>query len=252
MPPKKKTFNPLAASIIFASVVLSASLVFFGLQMGGGLLKDDVLADEIEAGIKAYIQKAQDEYNEQAEAAKTPAVISEDFSDDDAVLGDVNAPVTIIEFSDYECPFCARFYSETLPQIKADYIDQGLVKLVYRDLPLPSHSNAYPAALAAECVRDQLGDAAYFGMHDRIFGGSSQLNSEVLEGYAGELNVDMAEYNNCVESEKFKDEIYADRDAAHSVNLTGTPSFIINGVVITGAREYEMFKQIIDTELDNQ
>src|SRR3990167_5491591 len=90
--------------------------------------------------------------------------------DDDAVLGNENAPVTIIEFSDYQCPFCRKFWTETLPSIQKEYIDTGKVKFVYRDLPLTSiHPSAQPAAEAANCVREKGGDEAYFKMHDKIF-----------------------------------------------------------------------------------
>lgn len=85
-------------------------------------------------------------------------------------LGDANAPVVMIEFSDYECPFCGRFFSQTLPQVKSEYVDTGKVKFVYKDFPLTSiHFNAQAAAEAARCVRDQLGDDGYWNMHDAVF-----------------------------------------------------------------------------------
>src|SRR3989304_1908007 len=94
-----------------------------------------------------------------------PSVVKASL-DDDAVLGDKNAPVTIIEFSDYQCPFCRKFWTETLPSIKSQYVDTGKVKIVFRDFPLTSiHPSAQPAAEAAECVREQGGDKAYFEYH---------------------------------------------------------------------------------------
>src|SRR3989344_6683922 len=89
--------------------------------------------------------------------------------DDDAVLGNEDAPVTIIEFSDYQCPFCRKFWTETLGQIKSEYIDTGKVKLVFRDFPLSSlHPQAQASAEAAECVKEKGGDEAYFKMHDKM------------------------------------------------------------------------------------
>src|SRR3989338_7030937 len=99
-----------------------------------------------------------------------PAPTAQVTVDDDAVLGNKDAPVTIIEFSDYQCPFCRKFWTETLPSIQKKYIDTGKVKFVYRDLPLTSiHPSAQPAAEAANCVREKGGDEAYFKMHDKIF-----------------------------------------------------------------------------------
>lgn len=95
--------------------------------------------------------------------ARGPAVVS---TDDDPALGDPNAPVTIIEFSDFECPFCRRFWQETLPQIKAEYIDTGKARFVYRDFPLSMHPGAFPAALAANCANQQ---GKFWEMHDKIF-----------------------------------------------------------------------------------
>ena len=91
-------------------------------------------------------------------------------ADDDAILGDKKATVEIIEFSDYQCPFCRKFWTETFSQIKKDYIDTGKVKFVYRDFPLESiHPASMPSAIALECVREKGGDAAYFKMHDKVF-----------------------------------------------------------------------------------
>ncbi len=250
MAPTKKNDYTLVASIIFAAVAISASLIFFAFQFSGGNLKDDVLAEKIGEGIEAYVQKTQQEYDEKAQAAQPPAQVNvADFIDDDAVLGNADAPIAIVEFSDYECPFCGQFFRETYPQLKSEYIDKGLVKMIYRDNPLGFHPNAYPAALAAECVRDQLGDAGYFKMHDKIFT-EGDLSLSSLESYAISVGANAATYEKCVESEKFKDEILADSNDAMSANLTGTPSFIVNGTVITGAQPFAAFKQVIDAELN--
>src|SRR3989304_10036092 len=106
-----------------------------------------------------------------------PSVVKASL-DDDAVLGDKNAPVTIIEFSDYQCVFCRKFWTETLPTIKSQYINAGKVKLVYRDFPIPSlHPMAQISAEAAECVREKGGNAAYFKYHDKVFGEQNVLDS---------------------------------------------------------------------------
>jgi len=164
--------------------------------------------------------------------------------DDDPILGNPNAPVTIIEFSDYQCPFCAKFWSETLPLLKKDYIDTGKVKLVYRDYPLSFHQMARPAAEAAECVRSAAkSDAAYFKMHDKIFANHESLSVDNLKTWAKELGYDI---ESCLNSGKFAKEV--EKDIADGGSL-GTPTFFINGKRLRGAQPYSAFKQVIDAEL---
>ncbi len=174
-------------------------------------------------------------------------VKAEVSADDDAVLGDKNAPVEIIEFSDYQCPFCARFWSDTLPSIKSEYIDAGKVKLVYRDFPLESiHPMALPAAVAAECVREKGGDSAYFEYHDKIFANQQALNSANLKAWAKELghNID-----SCLDSNKFANEVRKDTSDGSASGVQGTPAFFINGQLVSGAQPFSVFQQIIEAEL---
>jgi protein-disulfide isomerase len=188
--------------------------------------------------------------------------------DDDAVLGDPNAEVTIIEFSDYQCPFCRKFWVETLPSIKEQYIDTGKVKFVYRDFPLVSlHPQADKFAEAVECVRDQGGDTAYFEMHDKMFeeqnilDGGDRLNGPVkgtaqftlddVKGWANELGYDIGD---CVDSGKFKSEVQKDVADAQSLGGQGTPFFVImgsdgEGTPLSGAYPFSSFQQVIEAEL---
>lgn len=165
--------------------------------------------------------------------------------DDDAVLGDEDAPVTIIEFSDYQCPYCARFWSDTLPSLKKEYIDTGKVKLIYRDYPLVSiHPMAQPAAEAAECVRDAAGsDEAYFEMHDKIFANQQTLSVDNLKKWAKEIGYDIG---GCLDSGKFTNEVKKDTTDGGSL---GTPTFFVNGKQLRGAQPFSAFKQVIDAEL---
>ena len=168
--------------------------------------------------------------------------------DDDAILGDPKAPVTIIEFSDYECPFCAKFWSQTLPLIKSEYIDTGKVKLVYRDFPLSSiHPMAQAAAEAAECTRDAAGnDAAYFEYHDKIFANQASLSESSLKQWAQDLGYDIS---SCLDSGKFRSEVLKDSADAQSAGGRGTPFFVINGIPLSGAQPFSVFKQAIESEL---
>ncbi len=191
-----------------------------------------------------------------------PTERTEVSEDDDAVLGNKDAPVTIIEFSDYQCPFCRKFWTETLPELKENYIDTGKVKLVYRDFPIDSlHPSAAPAAIAAECVREKEGDEAYFKYHDKIFEEQNILDSGSKEGpvtktvtftnndlkaWAKEIGYDIS---SCLDSNKFKNEVQEDfQDGANS-GVQGTPGFFINGRLLSGAQPYSVFEQAIEAEL---
>ncbi len=167
-------------------------------------------------------------------------------ADDDPVLGDKNAPVTIIEFSDYQCPFCERFWSQTLPLIKANYIDTGKVKLVYRDFPLGFHQYAQKAAEAAECADDQ---GKYWEMHDKLFQNQAALTINDLKRYASELGLDTSTFNQCLDSGKYTKEVQKDLADGSASGVSGTPSFFVNGVQIVGAQPYSAFEQAIEAAI---
>jgi protein-disulfide isomerase len=166
--------------------------------------------------------------------------------DDDSILGDEDAPVTIIEFSDYECPFCARFYLNTLPQLKREYIDTGKVKLVYRDFPLSFHQNAQKAAEAAECAGEQ---DKYYEMHDKIFENQQAITTTNLKEYAKEIGLNTNEFNECLDSGEMASEVQKDFQDGQSIGVRGTPTFFINGKLLRGAQPFEEFQKIIEKEL---
>lgn len=168
--------------------------------------------------------------------------------DDDAVKGDANAPVTIIEFSDYECPFCERFYSDTLNQIQKEYIDTGKVKLVYRDFPLSFHANAQKAAEAAECA-GEFGDDKYYEMHDKLFEEGVSGGVDSYKQYAKDLGLDTTKFNDCLDSGEMEDEVQKDMSEGASYGVSGTPAFFVNGKLLSGAQPFSAFKQVIDAEL---
>lgn len=166
--------------------------------------------------------------------------------DDDPMKGDVNAPVTIVEFSDFECPFCARFYSQTLGQIESEYIDTGKVKLIFRDFPLSFHQNAQKAAEAAECADDQ---GKFWEMHDAIFENQQSLSLSSLKQWAGQIGLDTVEFNSCLDSGKHAEEVQNDFKEGASYGISGTPGFFINGIPLIGAQPFSAFKEIIESEL---
>ncbi len=209
--------------------------------------------------------KASDIVTQQQPDAQ-PSVVKASV-DDDPVLGNENAEITIIEFSDYQCPFCRKFWTETLPSIQKEYIDTGKVKFVYRDFPLDSiHPAATPAAEAANCARDLYGgDKAYFKMHDKIFQegnkldggdpikgpvrGTAQFGAAELKQWAKDLGYDIS---SCLDSGKFKSEVQKDLNDAQAAGGRGTPFFVImktgdsEGIPLSGAYPFSTFQQIID------
>ncbi len=165
-------------------------------------------------------------------------------------LGQANAKVTIVEFSDFQCPFCGRHFTQTYPQLKANYIDTGKVKLVFKDFPLSFHPQAQKAAEAAHCVREQKGDAGYFAMHDKMFANQQTLSVENEKKWAREIaGVDGAKFDTCLDSGKFAQTVQQGLQEGSAAGVQGTPSFFINGVQISGAQPYSAFQAAIDAEL---
>jgi len=192
-----------------------------------------------------------DSYGEDVEekVPGEPIVIDET---NEPALGNPDAPITIYEFSDYECPFCARFYSTTYKQLKEEYIDTGKARLVFKDFPLGFHQVATPASAAANCVKTQLGDEKYFEMHNKIFENQEELSVSNLEAWAIALGVDKAKFNTCVKDEEVLAEIDADISEGSKVGVTGTPSFVIGDEVVVGAQPIEAFRQVLDAQLAAQ
>ena len=176
------------------------------------------------------------------------AVDMKELVDDDHALGDSNAPVTIVEFSDYQCPFCGRFYTQTLGQIKSKYIDTGKVRLVFRDFPLSFHPEAEPSALAANCAGEQ---GKYYEFHDKVFENQASLSSASRKQWASEIGLDVAKWEKYQSDPDQLAEVRKDFQDGQAVGVQGTPAFFINGKLISGAQPYSVFEQIIEAELNN-
>lgn len=163
----------------------------------------------------------------------------------DPVNGPEDAPVTIIEFSDFECPFCQRHFAEVYPRLLSDYPDQ--IRFVYKDLPLTSiHANAVPAAMAAQCAFEQ---DAFWPFHDLLFGGELGLSRSSYEEYATRLELDLVQFTLCLDENRYADAVQTDMDYALQLGLRSTPTFFVNGIGVVGAQSYEVFVQIIEYEL---
>ncbi|MEK6925852.1 MAG: DsbA family protein [Nanoarchaeota archaeon] len=167
--------------------------------------------------------------------------------DDDPVKGNPASKVTIVEFSDFECPFCRKFFTETYPSIIKDYVNTGKAKIVFRDFPLISiHTKAQKASEAAQCAYEQ---GKFWEMHDKLFENQNSLDVSDLKKYAQELKLDTVKFNDCLDSGKMASEVQKDSADGQSYGVTGTPAFFINGRLISGAQPFANFKKIIDEEL---
>jgi len=166
---------------------------------------------------------------------------------DDVILGDPNAPVTIIEYSDYQCPFCKKFFDENIFLLRKEYIETGKVKMIYRDFPLPGHLYAMPAAEAANCAKDQ---GKFWAYHDLIFKNQDSLATIDYLKLSEELKMNVSDFKNCLDSKKYNQKIQNDYNLGSAIGVSGTPTFFINGRKIVGAQPYTIFKNIIDQELN--
>jgi protein-disulfide isomerase len=176
------------------------------------------------------------------------------------VKGDSAARVAVIEYADFECPFCGQYMRQAYPQIVDNYIKTGKIKYFYRDLPLSMHSHAMVAAQAALCAGDQ---GKFWEMHDSLFANQGALTENDMANRAKSLGMDSGELTQCVSSEKYSKEIEKSATEAQSMGIDGTPTFFLgviqeNGKVvkvektIVGAHSYKTFKSDLDELLASQ
>ncbi len=257
---KKSTYNKMIKGLVVAIAIAT----FFGGYSLGTMQDSGLSSEELESVIIGAAQRTavlSPQPTQQPTQSSGPQIIQVSL-DDDPVKGDPDAPITIVEFSDFQCPFCKRFHQSTLPLIQENYIDTGKVKFVYRDFPLESiHPNgAIPAAVASECADEQ---GMFWQYHDKIF--QNQKNWErlaaedvakELKAYAQELGLNTNQFNDCLNSGKYMDEVNKDFQDAVSYGLTGTPGFFIGNekdgyIKVTGAQPYSVFQNVLDQMLAN-
>ena len=164
--------------------------------------------------------------------------------DDDPSLGPADAPITIIEFSDFNCPYCKKFHAETFPLLMATYPDQ--IRFVYRDFPVTS-PESFVAAQAANCAGRQ---GAYWEFHDALMSGDLGLGRAAYEAYADRLDLDVNALGTCLDEGAEGAEVEADAREAASLGVNGTPTFFINGIPLVGAQPLISFRSVIDGELN--
>ena len=160
------------------------------------------------------------------------------------VKGDENAPVTIIEFSDYQCPACRGYNQEIFPKIEEEYINTGKAKYYFRDFPLSYHQYAQKAAEASRCANDQ---GKFWEYHSKVFESQETLSEDNLKKWATDLGMDKAKFNDCLDTGKFEEAVKKDFTDGQTAGVQGTPSFFVNGIKENFFQRD--FKQIIDEAL---
>ncbi|MBC8515665.1 MAG: DsbA family protein [Nitrosopumilus sp.] len=249
---KKSTFKGLVVGLI----ILVGIAGFFAGSYTSNLNSNQISEEDLNNALaKLELKLLQKQL-----PTKQPSVPVKISIDDDPIIGNPDAPITIVEFSDFQCPFCARFHTQTLPLILEEYIDQGKVKLVFRDFPIQSiHPNALPASVAAECANEQ---EKFREMHDMLFEKQNEWNKleseEVLfafSQYAADMQLDQETFDSCLSSGKYIPEIKNDLDDGRDYGVSGTPGFfvgndIVGYVELKGAQPFESFKKIIDAQLE--
>ena len=175
---------------------------------------------------------------------RSSGVDAKKLVDDDPSLGSADAKVTIVEFSDFQCPAC-KSAEPLIKNIIAAYGDK--INFVYRDFPLTQiHEFALISAEAAECADEQ---GKFWEYHDKLFAMQPKLDLQSLENYARDLGLNRSQFNQCLETEKYKGEVLADLGTAGSLGLTGTPTFIINDKIVPGIISFDQFSAIINSYL---
>ena len=245
-----------AAAVAFIAGLVAADMGLLGQDPADGAVSNEDLAAMIGDLHRDLLADRAASVAGGGDAGPSPSDVDL-LVDDDPAKGDPDAPLVMIEFSDFQCPFCGRFYEQTLPLIERDYIDTGKVRLVYRDMPLEIHPQAPPAHIAAECAGEQ---GKFWEYHDLLFDRQAAWSGldpagldEALAAYAGELGLDES-FGECTRSPEAKREMEMDYAHARSIGLTGTPSFLIGGeghdfVAVSGAQPYSVFRSLFNERL---
>lgn len=248
----------LAGSIIVGAILISASIFYnFKLvlnKLDGGPAA--AVSANAQAGQQAAAPAAQPQPQANAPQNNTgPVAVAE--RKDAPVLGQANAKVTMVDFGDFQCPFCQRFFNDSFGSLKSKYVDTGKVKIVFRHFPLPFHSNAQKAAEAAECASRQ---GKFWEYHDLLYkngsGDGTGLAIADLKKYAdglglnkGTLGFGKDKFNTCLDSGAAAAVVAQDIKDGQAAGVSGTPTFFINGKIMVGAQPTTAFEAAIDEAL---
>ena len=249
---KKSTFN-----IVIIGLIITIGVAAFFAGSYTSTLNSNQISEEV---LDKALAKLELKILQNQLPTKQPALPVKISGDNDPIIGNADAPITIIEFSDFQCPFCARFHTQTLPLLLEEYIEQGKVKLVFRDFPIQSiHPNALPASIAAECANEQ---DKFREMHDMLFEKQNEWNKlepsdtlSLFSQYASNIQLEQNAFDSCLTSGKYIEEIKNDLNDGRKYGVSGTPGFFVGNdqvgyVELKGAQPFDSFKKVIDVQLD--
>jgi protein-disulfide isomerase len=223
-------------------------LTFIAIIIAGLIIGGAILISGESPNNETPPQEEQEEMVE--EEPETEEVSMDDINlDDYPSLGDSDAPIVMVEYSDFACPYCSRFFDETLPKIKENYIDTGEVLFIYKDLTVVGGDKA---AEAAHCAGEQ---DAYWEYNDLLFENSNAdrrnwNNSEIHADYADQLGLDQEALITCFEDGQYAEKVQNSTQEAVNLGITGTPGFVINGEIVKGAQPYQVFEEVIERKLN--
>ncbi len=245
--------------------LISASMLLFSLSAWSDSTKEEILQ------LRIQVTEIQDDLAEikklLKEGARAPAAAAAGFRPQTIKIGaspfkgKVDAPVTLVEYSDYQCPFCARNYRDVMPILQEEYIDTGKLKFVMRENPIASlHKNATNASIAALCAGDQ---DKYWEMHNLLFENQKKLGVDNLKSFAGTIGLDTASFNECLDGKKTAGQVRKDMASSAKLGMRGTPGFFIGltdlsdpnkveaSVYLKGAKSIDSFRASIDDLLES-
>ncbi len=227
-------------------LIISVSIVIAGLAIGGSILySNQIKSQRLEADLKKTLPLPPDE----TKISERITNINLDYKGY-PFIGEKDAPVTIIEINDYQCPFCKTFASGVMLELKEKYIDTNKVKFVFRDFPLPYHLYSQKSAEAALCYYDQKLD--YYDYYTKLFENINALEIKDLKKYAKELGANEEQFSSCLENGDFEQIVKTDFEEINQIIQSsklehfGTPAFFINGKLLIGAQSLSAFEEIIE------
>lgn len=238
-PTSLEMFRPNSSAVLI--VIVAALFVVIGFITGAIIFSNRSLnAGDVEALVRSIIEKELAVSSGSGGQIDSVALI-----DDDPSFGPTDAPVTIVEFSDYNCPFCTRFAGETLPRLRQQY--GSLIRFVYRDLPIIGGQSSIDAAVAGNCAHIQ---GKFWEFHDLLFANSEARERDIYVAFADELGMNTGAYTTCLDDKAQLDEVTLDYLDGQGLGIDGTPAFFINGKTIRGAQPFDTFALVIDKELE--
>jgi len=225
---------------------IDAQLAKAQAKQASGVKADKLYAELTKENFKAPAAQPKGDAKPEAKKEEDDKTVWKVLVGDSPADAPDTAPVTMVIFSDYQCPFCKRV-EDTLKEVKKAYGDK--VRIVWKDQPLPFHPRAMPAAVLTREARAQKGVKAFWEAHDKLFASAPKLEDADLENIAKEMGLDVAKYKDALAKNKYKDAIEVDQNLADDMNASGTPHFFVNGIRLVGAQPIEKFKSVIDEQM---